>query len=36
MSKALIYRALKTSLNLRGLVFGGGGGNRIARLYDCY
>jgi len=25
--KALINRALKTSLDLRGLVFGGGGGN---------
>jgi len=25
--KALINRALRTSLDLRGLVFGGGGGN---------
>jgi hypothetical protein len=27
IKKALINRSLKTSLDLRGLVFGGGGGN---------
>ena len=30
--KALINRALRTSLDLRGLVFGGGGGNCSGQL----
>jgi len=33
--KALINRALKTSLDLLGLIFGGGGGRLIGRLNDC-